>query len=45
MENIKLLKEINNTNNEFYFIDLDIRIKRIKKMINWMIDGQFQHGI
>lgn len=25
--------------------ELDRQFRRIQKMINWMIDGQFQHGI
>lgn len=25
--------------------EIDKRINRLKKFINWLIDGQFQHGI
>lgn len=28
-----------------YWIEFERNIRRIKRMITWMIDGQFQHGI
>lgn len=28
-----------------YFIQLDIRLRRYQRFLNWMINGQFQHGI
>jgi hypothetical protein len=35
----------NNALNSCFWHDLDRRIRRTQKFINWMIDGQFQHGI
>ena len=31
--------------NRCFWDDLDRQFRRTEKMINWMINGQFQHGI
>ena len=31
--------------NRCFWDDLDRRIRRVGKFLNWKIDGQFQHGI
>jgi|APGre2960657404_1045060.scaffolds.fasta_scaffold79341_3 hypothetical protein len=49
MKNVDLKNESNNANtmlaNRCFWDDLDRHFRRTQKFLQWMIDGQFQHGI
>lgn len=49
MGNVNLKQESNNANkllaNRCFWDDLDRQFRRTQRMINWMINGQFHHGI
>jgi len=39
------LLKLNNMEKINFWEELDRKIRRTERMITWMIDGQFQHGI